>query len=133
MYKRLLIFFLTIFSILQIVFFAFSPALAYDFEVNSGVGATGRGAGYEDANLTDESFAEVVGKVIRVLLSFLGVFFLLLMIYAGFIWMFSRGNSSEVEKSKKIMQNALIGLIVVLMAYGITALVMTAFVNPPTS
>lgn len=102
----------------------FIPVLAYDFEMHSGVGDTGDEAGYNDVNLTDDSVAQMVGDVIRQIILYLGVFFLLLTIYAGFIWMFSRGNDQEVEKAKKRLQNALIGLIVVLLAYTITYLFM---------
>ena len=94
--------------------------LAYDFVSDSGIGETGVEAGYHDANLTEDSLAQTIGKIIRAVIAFVGVFFLLLTIYGGLIWMFSRGNEQEVEKAKKILQNAIIGLIVVLLAYGIT-------------
>ncbi len=97
--------------------------LAYDFELHSGLGDTGYEAGYDEAALTDISVEDTTGKVIRMLLSYIGVFFLVLTIYAGFIWMLARGNEQEIEKVKKILQNAIIGLIVVLLAYAITYLV----------
>ena len=53
----------------------------------------------------------------------MGVVFLILMIYGGYLWMLARGNEQEVEKAKNIIQNALIGLVIVLAAYAITALV----------
>ncbi len=99
--------------------------LAYDFELHSGLGDTGYEAGYNEANLTDVSIIEIIGKVIRNILLYIGVFFLLLSIYAGFIWMFSRGNEQEVEKAKKILENAIIGLIIVLLAYAVTYFIMS--------
>jgi len=119
--KLLFIFFL--FSI----FFNFQTAFvsAYDFELHSGLGDAGYEAGYDDAGLTDEPVAQVAGSIVKQIIAYVGIFFLLLTIYAGFIWMLSRGNEQEVEKSKKILQNAIIGLIVVLLAYAITYLFMS--------
>ncbi len=113
--------------ILFLLFFNFQavPVLAYDFEVHSGLGDAGYEAGYDDAGLTDESVSQIAGSAVKQVIAYVGVFFLLLTIYAGFIWMLSRGNEQEVERSKKILQNAIIGLIVVLLAYAITYLFMS--------
>ena len=63
-----------------------------------------------------------VGQILSVATTFLGVVFLGLMIYAGFIWMMSRGNEQEVAKAKNMIIYAVIGLVVVLSAYTITKL-----------
>ncbi len=62
-----------------------------------------------------------IGKIVGSILSFVGVIFLILMIYGGFTWMIARGNEKEVETAKEIITNAVIGLIIVLAAYAITA------------
>lgn len=72
------------------------------------------------------SIAEIIGGLIGVFLSLLGIIFLVLIIYGGFIWMTSGGNETKVLKAKKILTNAVIGLIIVLSSYGITAFVMAA-------
>ncbi len=64
-----------------------------------------------------------VGKIINLFLSLLGVLFLALIIYGGFLWMMSRGNEQEIEEAKNIIINAIIGLIIVLAAYAVTAFV----------
>ncbi len=119
--KIKLLFIFTLFSF----FFNFQAVLAYDFELHSGLGDAGYEAGYDDAGLTDQSVSQIAGSVVKQVIAYVGVFFLLLTIYAGFIWMLSRGNEQEVERSKKILQNAIIGLIVVLLAYAITYLFMS--------
>ncbi len=106
--------------------FHFLQAIAFDFERDSGLTNTGQEAGYNEADLTNITIPQIIGKVVRQLMIYLGVFFMILTIYGGFIWMFSRGNEQEVEKAKKILQNALIGLIVVLLAYAITSLLASA-------
>ena len=64
-----------------------------------------------------------VGLVISVALSLLGVVFLILMIYGGFVWMNSRGNEQDVEKAKNIIRNSIVGLLIVVAAYGITVFI----------
>ena len=93
---------------------------AYSFKSESGLYYTGDEAGYGAASDFDEGLQYGIGRIIRMILTFLGVIFLILMIYGGYIWMMARGNEQEVEKAKNIIKNALIGLVVVLAAYAIT-------------
>jgi len=69
---------------------------------------------------------EIIGTVISAFLSLLGVIFLCLIIYGGYMYMTSMGNEDKVLRAKKIIQDAVIGLIIILGAYGITRFVITA-------
>ncbi len=62
-----------------------------------------------------------VGKIISLVLSFVGVLFLALMIYAGINWMMAKGNEQTVSESKDMITNAAIGIVVVLAAYAIVS------------
>ena len=64
-----------------------------------------------------------LGTIIGSILSFIGVIFMLLIIYGGILWMTAIGNESQVEKAKNIIVQAVIGLVVVLAAYAITAFI----------
>jgi hypothetical protein len=77
--------------------------------------------GYGDLGGIPKNVPEAIGKVIGALLAFVGVLFLVLMIYGGFTWMTARGNDQEVSKAKDLITSAVIGLIIVLAAYAITA------------
>ena len=70
-----------------------------------------------------------IGKVLNIATVFLGVVFLGLMIYAGYLWMLARGNEQEVEKAKNIIIYTVIGLVAVLGAYSITQLMATLWVK----
>jgi hypothetical protein len=63
---------------------------------------------------------ERIGGFVGLALSFVGIIFLALIIWAGIQWMTAQGNSSQVEKAKDLMINAAIGLIIVTAAYSIT-------------
>ena len=73
--------------------------------------------------LSDTDPRERVGQIIGIVLSFIGVIFLVLMIYAGILWMTAAGNDQQVNKAKNLLINAIIGLIIVFAAYAITAYV----------
>ena len=60
-------------------------------------------------------------------LTFIGTIFLIMIVYSGIQWMTAGGNEEKVEKSKKRIVNATIGLIVVLSAYIITTFVYNYF------
>jgi TRAP-type C4-dicarboxylate transport system permease small subunit len=73
-----------------------------------------------------KSIPEIVGSIIGAVLSFLGVVFLILIIYGGFIWMTAGGNETKVERAKKIIVDATIGVIIVLSSYAITYFIIEA-------
>lgn len=81
----------------------------------------GNQAGFKYA--TETSFSQNVGKIITILFSVLGVLFTVLIVYAGYLWMTARGEDEQVNKAKSIISQAVIGLIVLLMAYSITSFV----------
>lgn len=81
-------------------------------------------AGYDTAQ-TSTSLSQTVGGIIRAVLSVIGVLFLGLTIFAGFLWMTASGNEDKVTKAKSILTSSVIGLVIVAASYGITALVFT--------
>lgn len=68
---------------------------------------------------TPMTLEQVIGTVIKTALSLLGVIFLVLTIYGGYIWMTARGDEKEAEKAMGIIKMAVIGIVVVLSAYAI--------------
>jgi hypothetical protein len=61
-----------------------------------------------------------VGRVLNVALGLVGVLFLVLIIYAGFLWMTAQGSVDQVKKAKTMMVQAVIGLVIILASYAIT-------------
>lgn len=64
--------------------------------------------------------AQIVGGIIQNVLTLLGVGAVILMIYAGYLWMTARGKEERVTKAKDTMEAAVIGLIIILAAYSIS-------------
>ena len=79
-----------------------------------------------DTNTTgepDTSLIDVIVIIINAVLSFLGIIFIALIIYGGYMWMFSGGNEQNIEKAKKILINSSIGVAIVLASAAISSLV----------
>jgi len=67
--------------------------------------------------------ATIIGNILKVILSLMGIILMALMVAGGFIWMTSGGNAEQVIKAKKLMSSALIGLIIVILSYSISRFV----------
>lgn len=65
----------------------------------------------------------IVGQVINTALTLVGITFLVLMVYAGYLWMTARGEENQITKAKDILKSTIIGLVLVLSAYAITVFV----------
>ena len=64
--------------------------------------------------------ATIAAAIIRVALGLLGIVFVILVIYGGFMYMTSSGEADKVKKAKNIILYAVIGLLIIFTAYAIT-------------
>ncbi len=76
-----------------------------------------------ESGLGTDSLMTIIGRVISVFLSVLGVIFLILFVYAGAIWMTAGGDGKKVDKAKGILINAVVGLLITMSAYAISVFV----------
>jgi hypothetical protein len=74
-----------------------------------------------EPNMSDPRF--IIANIIRFILSFLGIIAVIIVLYAGFRWMFSGGNEDTISKAKGILWAGLVGLIIILLAYAIASFV----------
>lgn len=75
------------------------------------------------AGLSTSSVFDIIGTLINVFLGLLGIVFLLLVLYAGFLWMTAGGDDKQVDKARKMLVNATVGLVITLSAYAITTFI----------
>lgn len=64
-----------------------------------------------------------VVKIVQWVLGFLGLIAVIMILYGGFMWMTAGGNEDKVATAKKIITAAVIGLIVVLLAWAVVIFV----------
>jgi heme/copper-type cytochrome/quinol oxidase subunit 2 len=107
--KRLVTFVLTLSLVL-------TPALALA-QPDFGTGYLG------GSTLPADDVRDVAINLINILLGMLGIIFLLLVLYGGFLWMTAGGNDDQAAKGRKIIGNGIIGLIVIFVAFAITTFV----------
>lgn len=74
-------------------------------------------SGYDTSS---EDVNYYIGYIISTIISFVGVIFLILTIYAGYLWMMAKGDEAQITKAKGILTTAITGLAIVLLAYAIT-------------
>ena len=70
-----------------------------------------------------------MGVLVKTVLSFVGIIFLALMVYAGFLWMTARGAEDQITKAQDIIRAAIIGIVITLGAYSITSFVVDAVIK----
>jgi cytochrome bd-type quinol oxidase subunit 2 len=88
---------------------------------------TGEMSDFKSASgLTYQTPESVVGNLINAFLGFLGIIFIVLIVYGGFTWMTAQGNEEKIAKAKKMIGNATVGLLITLLSYFITAFVIDA-------
>lgn len=70
--------------------------------------------------LGSEDPGDIIGAVINVALGFLVFVAVIIILLGGFRWMTAAGNEEKVESAKKLLVAAVIGLIIILAAWGIS-------------
>lgn len=78
---------------------------------NASIPAWGAGA--------QKSIGAIVGSIILTVLGLLGVIFVVLLTYGGFLWLSAAGEEDKVKKAQGLIVNAIIGLLIVIASYTI--------------
>ena len=86
------------------------PKQTESFRVSSGFASSQGEAG----------LATIIAGGIQIVLSLLGILFIILMIISGFKWMTAGGNEEQVTKARKNITSAIFGLFIILAAYAVT-------------
>jgi len=98
-------------------YFAFFARAA---EINTNLQPIGSITGLGSADIRT-----IVARIIYVALGLLGTILLVIIIYAGFLWMTAGGDEEKVSRAKNLIKNGIIGLIIILASYAITYFVIT--------
>ena len=69
---------------------------------------------------------EMIASVINVALGFLGIIAVVIILLGGFKWMTAGGNEDKVAEARKLITAGIIGLIIILAAWGIAKFVINA-------
>lgn len=80
------------------------------------------GTGTADLRIT-------IARIVRVALGLLGTVALLIILYAGFLWMTAAGEVEKVNRAKKTITAAIIGLVIIMSAFAIVSFILNALVS----
>lgn len=98
----------------------FIPSIAHGVTIEQVGGTIGLGT---------SDLKQVVINIIKWILGILGLVAVIMIMYGGFIWMTAGGNIEKVKKAKKIITRAVIGLVIVLLAWAIVLFVVRFITN----
>ncbi len=62
----------------------------------------------------------------RLVLSFTGLLAVIMVLYAGFLWMTSLGNEERIAKARATLTGGLIGLVIIISSYALVSFVIGA-------
>lgn len=85
------------------------------------------------STLPTDNIAVIIARVIRVALTLVGIVFVCLIIYAGFLYLLARGESEQIAKAKRIFQQSIIGVFIIFSAYSITTFILNRLLDATLS
>lgn len=88
-------------------------------EAKNNLEVVGRGAEFTPDSQGTQ-MTQIIATVIQAFLGLLGLIFIILILYAGYNWMSAGGDEQKVTKAKETIQRAIIGLVIIVLAYSIT-------------
>lgn len=124
-------FFTTLAAIIFFTFAVHTTVFALDLGSKTLTQNAATQAGF-DPDTDDTRLAEIIGTVIRAVLSLAGVIFTFLIAYAGDLWMTARGDEGKIEKAQSIIVGSIIGLVISLAAYTISNFAVSAVLDRAT-
>ncbi len=80
-------------------------------------------------NLSSENPINMSVRIINFVIGFLGLAAVVIILVGGFKWMTSMGNQDTVKKAKNLIIAGVIGLIIILAAWGLTRFVVMRLSN----
>ena len=69
---------------------------------------------------------DMIVDILAIVFTFFGIIAVIIIMYAGWLWMTSNGNSDQVDKAKKAIIGAVIGIIIMLASYGIVTFIINS-------
>ncbi|MCK5491373.1 MAG: hypothetical protein KAI67_06050 [Candidatus Pacebacteria bacterium] len=84
------------------------------------------GGGDKPSDTMSGNFRENIVHIINYILGFLGLLAVAFVIYAGFLLVTAGGEEDNLNKGKKIITYAAIGIVIILLSYGIVNVIVGA-------
>jgi len=74
----------------------------------------------------ETSFRAIARKIVDFFLFFLGLVSTIMIIYGGFLYITARGEEEQAKKGQKILQYAVIGILIILISFALVSTILGA-------
>ena len=109
--------------------FIIAPVFALATPVNA-IDADDLGVDYaEGIGLGDEDPRDIAANIIKVILGFLAIVAVIIILLGGFKWMTAGGNEDKTAEARKLIVAGIIGLVIILAAWGIANFVINSLLE----
>ncbi len=106
-----------------VALFAFiQPGMAEAFSLGFDPGDTLK----DETQLGNNDPAYIVFTIVNTGLIFLGMITVIVIVVAGFMFLFAAGSEEKIKKAKDLLKGAVIGLVIVMASYGLAQYIFTA-------
>ncbi len=78
---------------------------------------------------SDVELPGLVGNLINAVLGVMGILFVILIVYAGILYLQGGMDKEKINKAKSLIINAVIGLVIVVAAYAISSFIITQVIG----
>lgn len=96
---------------------------------NMDVGMNEIEEGFGDNGLGNTDPRTTVARLINVAMLFLGIIAVVIVLLGGFKWMTAAGNEDKVGEAKKLMGAGVVGLVIVLSAWGVANFILSRLIT----
>lgn len=80
-------------------------------------------AGFSKSQTEKDSVAKTIGRVASIVISFVGIIFIIINVYSGIQWMTAGGNTKKIDEARARIIHATGGLILLALSFILTNLV----------
>jgi hypothetical protein len=122
--KKYLLF--ALFALILIPVFAFTLSNAALADSNSLFWNNEAGEMQNTIGLGNADPRAMAAKVVNIMLGFLGIIAVIIILLGGFRWMTAAGNEDKVGEAKRIIGAGVIGMVIILGAFGVAQFVLEA-------
>lgn len=91
--------------------------------INAAIGnldQTSKDAQIVNSNSATPKLATIIGQVINIALGVFTMIFFILIVYGGIVWLTAGGDKAKADKAQTILTNAVLGVIIIIIAYLLT-------------
>jgi len=109
---------LFLFSIFYFLFSISTGALAQDWNQGLNQFQTQTGLGNQD-------LATTIGRIVQIVIGFLGLIAVIIIVVGGFMWMTSSGAQDKIDKAKALIKAGVIGMIIIVLSFAAATFIMS--------